>query len=64
MDYYETNCCDECHQVRKVRILHHNGEDVLALCAKCAPNLHKSYLPTGKPPVKRKVDTINVITRK
>lgn len=64
MDYYETNCCDECHKVRKVRILHHNGEDVLALCAKCAPRLHKEYLPTGKPPVKRTINNINVIIRK
>ena len=64
MDYYETNSCDECHQVRKVRILHHNGEDVLALCAKCAPRLHKAYLPTGKPPVKRSINSISVITQK
>jgi hypothetical protein len=53
MDYYETNSCDQCCQIRKVRILHHNGVDVLALCAKCAPKLHKTYLPTGKAAPKR-----------
>lgn len=45
MDYYEKNCCDECFKVRKVRILHHNGEGVIALCAKCAPRLHRVKLP-------------------
>lgn len=48
MDYYETNYCDQCHQIRIVRILHHNGIDVLALCIKCSPKLHRTYLPTGK----------------
>lgn len=64
MDYYEINTCDQCYQVRKVRILHHNGVDVLALCAKCNPRLHRVHLPTGKSPVNRKVSTINVISKK
>ena len=41
MDYYETNYCDECKEIRKVRIVYHNGVDVLAVCARCAPKLHK-----------------------
>ena len=63
MDYYEKNSCDKCYEVRKVRIIHHSGEDVLALCSNCAPRLHKANLPTGKSPLKLKNNCIKIITR-
>jgi hypothetical protein len=37
MDYIKTTCCDGCSRKAPCVRLHSNGQEVLALCDRCAP---------------------------